>query len=89
MGESTRLTLAEAFPVGEYIYDEIKARNWSIVGLADKTGLSVDYLSDVFFQQADLTKEAAIAIADATETVAATWLNMQEHYKQWLKAKNP
>jgi len=88
MGKSAKPTLVEAFPVGEYIWDEIVARDWTVQNVSDTTGLSVDYIWEVIQNKADLTKEAAIAIAEATETVAATWLNMQEHYKQWLKTKN-
>ena len=82
----TKLVIpAEAFPMGEYLYDEIVERDWSIQELADKSGLTADYLRTVILSEATLTKPAAEAIAQATDTKASTWLDLQKTYAIWSK----
>jgi HTH-type transcriptional regulator / antitoxin HigA len=78
--------VAEAFPVGEYLRDEIEARDWSVGEFATIIGRPVQALSEILNGKKDLTVETATEIAAATDTEASTWLNLQNRYKLWLQA---
>lgn len=81
-------TVAEAFPVGEYLRDEIEARSWSVGEFAAIIGRPVQALSEILNGKKDLTLDTAAEIAAATGTEASTWLNLQMRYKLWLQASS-
>jgi HTH-type transcriptional regulator/antitoxin HigA len=75
--------IAEAFPVGEYLRDEIEARDWSIGEFAAIIGRPVQAISEILNGKKDITPDTASEIAAATGTEAETWLALQARYKLW------
>ena len=72
---------AEAFPVGEYLSDELCERGWAIVEFAEILGRPVQAVSEILNGRKEITPTTASEIAAATGTTAATWLHMQDTYR--------
>lgn len=64
--------LAEAFPVGEFLAEEIEARGWDTSEFAG-----------VISGDQELTPETAERIGAALGTSADLWLNLQGAYEAW------
>ncbi len=74
------LTVAEAFPPGEYLRDELEARGWTEKEFADILGRPVQTVSEILNAKKQIAPETALAIADALGTGAEVWLNLQSVY---------
>jgi len=59
---------AEAFPVGEYLLDELEARGWSIAEFAEILGRPAQAVSEIINGHKEITRETASEIAAATRT---------------------
>lgn len=77
----TERQMAEVFPPGEFIKEEIDARGWTQNDLADITGKSVRLVSEVILGKRALTPDTAQALADALGTSAQFWMNMESAYQ--------
>lgn len=77
----TERQMAEVFPPGEFIKEEIDARGWTQNDLADITGKSVRLISEVILGKRALTPDTAQALADALGTSAQFWMNMESAYQ--------
>lgn len=77
----TERQMAEVFPPGEFIKEEIDARGWTQNDLADITGKSVRLISEVILGKRALTPDTAKALADALGTSAQFWMNMESAYQ--------
>lgn len=73
--------VAEVFPPGEFIKEEIDARGWTQNDLADITGKSVRLISEVILGKRAVTPDTAQALADAFGTSAQLWMNMESAYQ--------
>ncbi|MFF2084905.1 HigA family addiction module antitoxin [Nocardia sp. NPDC058176] len=82
MNENTGLP-AQAFPAGEYLRDELEAREWSVVEFARILGRPPQAVSEILNGRKEITPETAMEIAAATDTEAATWLRLQDTYRLW------
>lgn len=78
---------AQAFPAGEYLRDEIEARNWTVTEFAEILGRPQQAVSEILNGHKEITPETAIEIAAATGTEAATWLRLQSTYRLWKLAR--
>ncbi len=74
---------AEAYPVGEYLRDELDARGWSGVEFAEIIGRPVQMVSELLNDRKELTPETAQAIGEATSTDPQTWLRLQATHQAW------
>ncbi|HEY8654559.1 MAG TPA: HigA family addiction module antitoxin [Dermatophilaceae bacterium] len=74
---------AEAFPVGEYLSDELRERGWAIVEFAEILGRPVQAVSEILNGRKEITPTTASEIAAATGTSAETWLRLQDSYRLW------
>jgi len=74
---------AEAFPVGEYLSDELRERSWSIVEFAEILGRPVQAVSEILNGRKEITPTTATEIAAATGTSGETWLRLQDTYRLW------
>lgn len=83
MAEPETAEVAEAFPVGEYLRDEIDARGWGIGEFAQIIGRPVQAVSEILNGKKEITLETASEIAAATGTEASTWLNLQTRFTLW------
>ena len=77
----TERQVAEVFPPGEFIKEEIDARGWTQNDLADITGKSQRLISEVILGKRAVTPDTAQALADAFGTSAQLWMNMESAYQ--------
>ncbi|MCS6305991.1 MAG: HigA family addiction module antidote protein [Nitrospira sp.] len=75
--------VAEAFPPGEFILDELEARGWSQIELAEVIGCSPTVVNSWIKGKRALTAQTAKQIADAFGMSAQWWINIQSYYDLW------
>lgn len=71
----------EVFHPGEFLKEEIEARNWSQQELADILGRSPRLISEVISGKRAVTPETAKALSDAFGTSAEYWMNLESQYQ--------
>ena len=79
---------AEAFPPGEYLRDELKARGWTQSQFAQIIGRPLQLVSEIINGRKRITEKTALEIAAALGTTARVWLNLENNYRLW-KARDP
>ena len=70
----------EAFAPGEYISEELEARGWSQLDLAEILGRPPQAVNEVIKGKRAITPDTARGLADAFSTSAQVWLNLQSAY---------
>ena len=81
--EDRAFILAEAFPPGEYIKDELDARGWNQADLAEIMGRSPKLVSAIIAGSSSITPETAQALGEAFGTSAQVWMNLDAVYRLW------
>lgn len=79
----------EVFPPGEFLVDELAARDWSIQEFADIIGRPFQVVSDIIHVRRRVTPDTARAIGAAFGTSAQMWLNAQQAYDLWKSEQEP
>jgi HTH-type transcriptional regulator / antitoxin HigA len=74
-------TPAEVFPPGEFLKDELDARQWSQTEFAEIIGRPVRVVNEIIAGKKSITPETAREIAAALGTSAQFWLNLESSYK--------
>lgn len=74
-------TPAEVFPPGEFIKEEIEARGWSQVELAEILGRPPRLISELIAGKRAITPETARGLGDAFGTGAQFWMNLESSYR--------
>ncbi|MBZ2198467.1 HigA family addiction module antitoxin [Occultella gossypii] len=82
-------TLAEVFPAGEHLSDELEARGWTQVEFAEILGRPTQFVSEIIQGKKEITRESAAQIAAALGTSAEFWLNLQDSYFLWQQRQDP
>lgn len=77
----TERTPAEVFSPGEFIKDEIEARGWSQIELAEVLGRPGRLVSELIAGKRAITPETAKALGEAFGTGAQFWMNMESSYQ--------
>jgi HTH-type transcriptional regulator / antitoxin HigA len=72
---------AEVFSPGELIKDEIEARGWSQIELAEVLGRPGRLVSELIAGKRAITPETAKGLGQAFGTGAQFWLNMESSYQ--------
>ncbi|GAB2654468.1 HigA family addiction module antitoxin [Saccharopolyspora gloriosae] len=80
---------AEAFPVGEYLRDELDARGLTGAEFAEILGRPPQVVSQILNNHKEITPETATEIAAATDTTPETWLGLQDTYRLWKLRREP
>lgn len=80
--------LAEIFPVGEMLADELEARAWTQVEFAEILGRPAQFVSEIISGKKEITRESATQIAAALGTSPEMWLTMQDRYYLWRQAQD-
>jgi HTH-type transcriptional regulator/antitoxin HigA len=75
------MTLAEAFPPGEYLRDELQARGWTASEFARRLGISHGHLSALFTGQVPMSASLARGMAKALGTSSTLWLGLERAYR--------
>jgi len=77
----TNRRAAEVFPPGEFIKEELEARNWSQIELAEIIAREPKVVSDLVTGKRSVTPEIAKALGDAFGTSAQYWMNLDSLYQ--------
>jgi HTH-type transcriptional regulator / antitoxin HigA len=80
--------IAEAFPVGEFIKEELEARNWTQTELAEIIGRQPSVISDLISGKRSISPELAKAFGRAFNTDAEYWMNLDTIYQLWRMQDN-
>jgi HTH-type transcriptional regulator/antitoxin HigA len=72
---------AEVFPPGEFLREEIDARNWSQVDLAQIIGKSPAFVNEILSGKRGVTLETAQLLSDALGTSPELWMNLESAYR--------
>ena len=72
--------VAERFPVGEILADELEARGWSHADFAEVLGQPVQFVAAIISGTEEITRQSADWIGAALGTSAQVWLNLQDAY---------
>ncbi len=78
MGTSTN---PEAFAPGEYIREELEARGWSQLDLAEILGRPPQAVNEIITGKRAIMPDTARALADALGTRAQLWMNLETAYQ--------
>ena len=79
--EMIERTPAETFSPGELIKDEIEARGWSQIELAEVLGRPGRLVSELIAGKRAITPETAKGLGEAFGTGAQFWMNMESSYQ--------
>ena len=73
--------IAEAFLPGEFIREELEARDWGQIDLAEIVGRPPNIISDIISGKRSISPEIAQELSSAFGTSAELWLNLQSAYE--------
>jgi HTH-type transcriptional regulator/antitoxin HigA len=71
---------AEVFRPGDYIRDELEARNWTQAEFARIVGRPLQAVNEIIKGKKRITVETAKEIGAAFGTGPEVWLNLQNYY---------
>ncbi|MBB3753681.1 HTH-type transcriptional regulator/antitoxin HigA [Mycolicibacterium sp. BK634] len=80
--------LAEVFPAGEHLAEELEHRGWTQVEFAEILGRPAQFVSEIMSNKKEITRESAAQIAAALGTSAEMWLNLQDSYFLWKQSRD-
>lgn len=75
--------LAEAFPPGDFLAEELEARHWSQNDFAEILGRPAQFVSEIISGKKEITRESAAQIGAAFNQSPELWLNLQNSYLLW------
>lgn len=73
--------VAEVFPPGDIVKEELEARGWTQIDLAEIIGKSARLVNEVIAGKRAVTPDTARALADAFGTSAQFWMNLESTYQ--------
>ncbi len=74
-------TVAEVFAPGEFIAEELEARGWSQIELAEILGRPPKLVSQLIAGKCAITPETAKGLGSAFGTGAEFWMNLERDYR--------
>lgn len=74
-------TIAEIFPPGDFLRDELDARGWSQTELAEIMGRPVRLINEIVAGKKAITPETAIQLGDSLGTGPELWMNLESQYQ--------
>lgn len=74
-------TNPEIFAPGDYIREEIEARGWTQLDLAEMLGRAPQAVSEIISGKRSITPDMATGLGDAFGTSAQVWLNLESSYQ--------
>jgi len=77
----TNRVIAEVFPPGDFIKEELEAREWSQTDLAEVLGRSVRLVNEIVNGKRAITPETATGLAKAFGTSAQFWMNLESSWQ--------
>lgn len=80
--------LAEVFPAGQHLADELEARGWTQTEFAEILARPAQFVSEIISGKKEITRDSAAQIGAALGTSAEMWLNLQDQYFLWKQSKD-
>jgi HTH-type transcriptional regulator/antitoxin HigA len=77
----TNTPLAEVFPPGDFVREELEAREWTQTDLAEIMGRPIETINRIVLGKLAITPETARGLAAAFGTSAELWLNLESMYQ--------
>ena len=71
---------AEVFPPGEFLRDELEARDWTQQQLAEIMGRPPRVISEIIQAKRAITPETAVGLSSALGTSAQFWMNLESQH---------
>ena len=71
----------EAFAPGDYIREELEARGWSQLDLAEILGRPAQAVNEIIAGKRSITPDTAKALGEAFGTSAQVWMNLDSAYQ--------
>ena len=81
-------TLAQAFPPGDFLAEELAARHWTQSDFAHILDRPAQFVSEIVSGKKEITRESAAQLAAALGTTAEYWLNLQNSYLLWQQEQD-
>lgn len=78
---------AEAFPPGEFLKDELEAREWTQDMLSEITGIPAPVISNIIKGKRAISPEIASQLSAAFGTTAQYWMNLETSYQLWTETR--
>lgn len=75
------MKIAETFPPGEFLRDELEARGWSQTQLAEIMDRPVRLINEIIAGKKGITPETAIQLGDSLGTGPELWMNLESQYQ--------
>ncbi len=76
-----RNTYAEIFPPGEFLRDELEARNWSQTEFAEIIGRPLRLVNEIISAKKSITPETALQFEASLGTSAEVWMNLESQFQ--------
>jgi len=83
MSMTSERRIAEAFPPGEFLREELEARGWTQVDLAEILGRPPRVVNEIIAGKRSITPETAKGLGDAFGTGAEYWMNLESAFELW------
>ena len=78
---SKRQKVAQVFPPGEFLRDELEVRGWTQRDLANVLGRPLQTVNQIINARKRITPETAVELATALDTSPELWLNLENAYR--------
>ena len=75
------MKFAEIFPPGDFLKEELEARSWSQIELAEVIGRPVKVVNEIILGKRAVTPETAIQLGEALGTGPEFWMNLESQYQ--------
>lgn len=72
---------AETFAPGEFLKEEMEARGWTQIELAEIMGRPTKVVNEIIAGKKAITPETAVQLGDALGTGPELWMNLESHYQ--------
>lgn len=79
---------AEVFPPGEFLKEELEARNWTQIEFAEIIGKDTRLVYEIIGGKRAITPETAMLLSEALGTSPELWMNLESQY-QLSKVRAP
>ena len=79
--------IAQAFPPGDFIREELEARGWSQGDLAKIVARPIQVVNQIVNGKKEVTPQTALALGEAFGTGPEYWVNLEAQYRLWLAGR--
>ena len=79
-------TIAKAFPPGEFVKEELEAREWTQQSLAEIMGRQTSVVSAIVNGKRAISLDIATELSSAFGTSVDYWMNLEKSYQQFLRS---